>query len=168
MILSQLMIVYGCLRYSQSQSPYQDSSEVSAGYGSLWLGGSVLVITAVLWLYLARRWAWVRILLTAALPFALLLPQVAFGAAILIGGNTFEADQVGPMLLPAIALEGLFNPEILFMQVPYNSSAGNILGLTFEHCIGLTLAILPLQLAMLVVAAEFARDTVRRRKWGAA
>jgi hypothetical protein len=147
-----------------------DESSPAREYG-VWLpAAAILLLVLGLLLYLARRSESLRRGMAGALPLMLLAPYTFVAGSLAIGYEFDSPEVVLSWLLQPLELLTVINPVIIgslfaggnhYTDQSVTTLAGGV-GVMGRHWLG----ILPLQIAFLVMSAEFARDAIRRRKWG--
>ncbi|MCB1221837.1 MAG: hypothetical protein H7A35_15860 [Planctomycetales bacterium] len=159
-----LIVLAAYLLYSQFQYWGFTNDAVFRDFGNVMFSISFLVTT--LMLYLARRLNWLRMLLQQGFPVLLgafhLFCALPLAYAYTLDSDwlnmlSIAADGLRPLSLSATALQASWLQQI---QHPYWARGDR----GFEYYAIVSQLIV--QLAYLALFAEFARDAVRRRKWG--
>jgi hypothetical protein len=131
-----------------------------AGYGLA--AGALFLLLLFLLFYLARRINAIRSALAAALLLVLALPYGLFAATLAINlGDEYSSTL--PLAMP-LELLTLLNPSLLLAFFTSGDTGEKLRLAMLPHWAGSV----ALQLALVWIAAELARDAVRRRKWGEA
>ncbi len=158
-VLMQPLFIAGGLLYASSTRDSLASEGLLLQAGKTLGLGMLFLLIVFLLFYLARRIEVIRMALAGALPLVLILPYALVGASLAL---TFDSDfgQALPLTQPLEVLT-LLSPSLLtgyFATVDQSSA--------MTQAIVHWAAGLPLQLALIWIGAEMARDAVRRRKWG--
>jgi len=127
--------------------------------------GVVVVLLLGLLHYLARRLPWVRLALVYGYPLVLAgIALVVFGAMALSEEGVLISNIAITMPLWGLQVLSVFNVMHFASDWLYLSAAAA--DVPFFHEWWRFPMFILLQLAVVVIFAEFARDAIRRRKWG--
>lgn len=151
--------------YTTSALGIMDGLESVVAYFGL---GLLALLQLGLFLYLARRLAWLRVTLTSALAGIAMLPAAMFCSPFFLSGGDFQVQTALSLLLPFAKQFCVFTPECLLLSLNPGLAYHGAFSDAIIQPVVAALAAMPFLLCMLVVSAEFARDAVRRRKWDAA
>ena len=120
---------------------------------------ALFIMSLILLLYLARRLLWLRRALAYGFPLLILFPAEVLLGVIVFSG--YEAKTFGVIFQGFTwALQSLAVLAPLYI-------IENISGQLIKSSFALRAILFGGQLVLVVAMAEFARDAVRRRKWGA-
>jgi hypothetical protein len=155
-IAAGILFVIGQAEYGAADQPLP----ARLGYGAA--ATAIFLLTLFLGMYLARRLNILRMALAGGLPLVLALPYGLIAASLALSMDT-DYVTVLPLAQP-LSLLTLFNPELLTAFFRSGADNANALGPALSGWLVNTL----FQLLLIWVAAELARDAVRRRKWGEA
>jgi hypothetical protein len=141
------------------------SFEPPPDYAQLGLFAGLTLAVMGLLLYIARRSSWLRLSLTAAFPFVVLSLMALMTAGLMFNFDDYFSSRFFPGV-GAVQLFTVITPSLIRAGADQTSGSAQVdqVGKTF----GYWLTLLPYQCLFLLMAAEFARDAVRRRKWSAA
>jgi hypothetical protein len=151
-----------------------DQWSLRTEYYHLAVLGSMLLALGTLLFLLARHSGVVRMGLTLGWPLVLGVLAITLGAVLQNAGLGLPDDYYYQgRATDTVAMHTLFAIDTLGV---FPHSAATSAGLTREgmssgetwRLLLRWLYLLPLRIILLLLAAEFARDAVRRRKWGAA
>lgn len=161
-LLMQLALLGGAF-YAVFLSRGMQGEEFNAMATAMY--GTLMVLTVGLLLYLARRLDWVRAAVAWAFPLVLAAVGMLVYGSFAVGDDLLswiEPITVGfTWVLQCFAIVAPLPAEALSVEVLFTYSEPTISGAWWQ--MGILLA---MQLILLWGCAEFARDAIRRRKWG--
>jgi hypothetical protein len=122
--------------------------------------GALIALLTALALYLARRLDWVRLALGFAFPLALAF--IGFLVGMAEGAGDVDMGLVAPWPLEAWAVMSPVHLWDTLSNWPDMSKLPLVVLAQVWHWI----IMVAIQLVLVAMMAEFARDAIRRRKWG--